>query len=256
MDFAIIVLDELFYESTILVKDLISHVGDVMEHRLILHLMQSKHDTQRQLELNHWQIIVSLLHKVQKYHKVDLTPISTECNCYKFTHTHHKVLLQRRPRVHDRDWGHSVESLQGDDLLGEVREAAVDCALLRTECTVRTLHLQRLSLHVSVPTTTLICRPLGCLSRSRRTSWCEPAGFAWSSTPGSKCQFAPWFSGGWCWTCSARSITKNKRQETYQPKRTFIWQVPTVHTTDHSKKQQLKKWCAKRVSDKKHFTAC
>lgn len=40
MDFAIIVLDELFYESTILVQDLVSHVGDVMEHSLIFHLRQ------------------------------------------------------------------------------------------------------------------------------------------------------------------------------------------------------------------------
>lgn len=38
VDFTIIVLDELFYEGPILVQDLISHVGDVMQHSLIFHL--------------------------------------------------------------------------------------------------------------------------------------------------------------------------------------------------------------------------
>lgn len=44
--------------------------------------------------------------------------------------------------------------------------------------------------------------PLGFLSKSRQTSWCEWAEYAWSSTPGSKCRFASWFYGDWCWTCS------------------------------------------------------
>lgn len=63
-----------------------------------------------------------------------------------------------------------------------------------------------LSPHLSPETfhTTFPRSPLVCLLRSWRTSWCERAGFAWSSTPGSKCQSAPWFSDGWCWTCSGR----------------------------------------------------
>lgn len=39
MNFAIVVLNELFYESAILIQNLISHVRDVMKHRLILHLV-------------------------------------------------------------------------------------------------------------------------------------------------------------------------------------------------------------------------
>lgn len=38
MDFAIVVLDEFLYEGAVLVQDLVSHVGDVMEDCLILHL--------------------------------------------------------------------------------------------------------------------------------------------------------------------------------------------------------------------------
>ena len=41
VDFAVVVLDEFFYESPVLVQDLVSHVGDVMEHRLILHLKKT-----------------------------------------------------------------------------------------------------------------------------------------------------------------------------------------------------------------------
>ena len=38
MDLAVVVLDELLDEGSVLVQDLISHVGDVVEHRLIFHL--------------------------------------------------------------------------------------------------------------------------------------------------------------------------------------------------------------------------
>lgn len=40
MDFAIVVFDELFNESPVLVQDLIPHVRNVMQHRLIFHLKQ------------------------------------------------------------------------------------------------------------------------------------------------------------------------------------------------------------------------
>ncbi len=36
VDFPIVVLDELFYKALIFVKDLFAHVGDVVEHGLIL----------------------------------------------------------------------------------------------------------------------------------------------------------------------------------------------------------------------------
>lgn len=39
VDFPIVVLDELFDEGSILVQDLVPHVGDIVKHRLILHLM-------------------------------------------------------------------------------------------------------------------------------------------------------------------------------------------------------------------------
>jgi len=53
----------------------------------------------------------------------------THTHTHTDTHTHHEVLLQRRPGVHDRHRGHGVQSLQGDDLLGELGEPAVHCAL-------------------------------------------------------------------------------------------------------------------------------
>ena len=37
MDFSVVILDELFDESSVLVQDLVPHVRYVMKHRFILH---------------------------------------------------------------------------------------------------------------------------------------------------------------------------------------------------------------------------
>ena len=43
MDLAVVVLDELLDEGAVLVQDLVPHVGDVVEHRLIFHLDTHTH---------------------------------------------------------------------------------------------------------------------------------------------------------------------------------------------------------------------
>lgn len=67
--------------------------------------------------------------------------------------SHHEVLLQRRPGVHDRNRGHSVQRLQGDDLPRELGEAALHGALRGEEyvkVTVRSaLAVSRKAAHLS-----------------------------------------------------------------------------------------------------------
>lgn len=82
--------------------------------------------------------------------------------------------------------------------------STVHCTGQQNKAAVRTLCLTFTFSACQSAESNAIHQPLACLLRSQQTSWCEPAGFAWSSTPGSKCQFAPWFSDGWCWTCSGK----------------------------------------------------
>lgn len=83
-----------------------------------------------------WQVLV----KTWRY---EFTIFPTTCTRVSKVDTHHEVLLQWWPGVHDWDWGHSVERLEGDDLPGELREATVHCTLWRTtHGNVRTLPLR------------------------------------------------------------------------------------------------------------------
>lgn len=82
--FPIIVLYQLFDESTVLVQDLVSHVGNIMKHRLILYLMVR---TERQLTHQSLPTVKSWVYSVKRFQVL----------------THHEVLLQGRPGVHDRD---------------------------------------------------------------------------------------------------------------------------------------------------------
>lgn len=50
MNFSVIVLDEFLNERAILVEDLVSHVGNVIEDRLILHLTRNRHFHSHALE--------------------------------------------------------------------------------------------------------------------------------------------------------------------------------------------------------------
>lgn len=191
VDLSVIVLDELFYKSTVLVQNLVSHVGNVMEHRLILHLMQkSKTDTQSRLWLKWSQPLTN-----------------HSCYCYMFTHTM-KFCCSGDHEYMTGTEATALRVFRGMICLANSEKplSTVHCTGQQRQGTVRTLSLDlhRGFSYMSVYT----CWPLGCLLRSRQTSWCELAVFAWSSIPGSKCQFAPWFSDGWCWTCSGR-VTRN-----------------------------------------------
>lgn len=139
VDLAVVVLNEFFNESTILVQDLISHVGDVMEHRLILHLMQRKQPWLRRTPSTSRHVRFNKVHSVHTEYV-----------------TYHEVLLQWRPRVHDRDRSHGVQSLQGNDLAREFWEATVH-RTLRTYKTGRTVRTCCLCGHPQHLTSNLSC---------------------------------------------------------------------------------------------------
>ena len=182
VDFAVIVLDQLFYESTVLVQDLVSHVGDVMEHRLILHLMQQ-----------HYTDEVTTVQLLQLHTKILLSAFSTLTMkfCCRGDHEYMTGTEATALRVF------SGMTCRGNS---EKPLSTVHCGAKE-----RSEHVLHPSVHWWKMFT---CSPLGFLSESRRTSWCELAGFAWSSTPGSECPSGRWFSDGWCWTFSGRFTRK------------------------------------------------